>query len=177
MLSGPARIIPSWKSVGAWIAATILSSLLIVAAVVTLHVADQNALRAATGVVSDLREARLNLIRGTVDLRISMLSPDIGRRQQALAQLQEAKRDFDAIDAIDSADAEALDIEFANFIGALNRTLSEGDDPRVLLGMRAAYQALDDRLDASTPPSFGRSTNSPPTKTGCSRSCSRPPSC
>lgn len=146
MLSGPARIIPSWKSVGAWIAATILSSLLIVAAVVALHVANQTALRAATGVVSDLREARLNLIRGTVDLRISMLSPDIGRRQQALAQLQQTKRDFDAIHAANSPDAQALDVEFANFIGALNRTLSEGDDPRVLLGMRAAYQALDDRL-------------------------------
>jgi PAS domain S-box-containing protein len=146
MISGTARVSPSWISVGAWIAATILSSLLIVAAVVALHVANQTALREATDGVSDLREARLNLIRGAVDLRISMLSPDIGRREQAITRLREAKRDFDAIHAADTADAQALDIEFANFIGAINRTLTDGDDPRALTAMRAAYQALDDRL-------------------------------
>jgi len=146
MIAGNDRPVPSWTTVGVWIAATILSSLLVCAAVVAMHSANQTALREATEVVSDLREARLNLIRGTVDLRISMLSPDIGRREQALAQLQQAKRDFDAIHAVNSSEAQALDAEFANFIAALNRTLIDGDDPRVLAGMRAAYQALDDRL-------------------------------
>ena len=133
-------------SVGLWVAATLITSILICAAVIAMHSANQRALREATDVIGDLREARLNLIRGTVDLRISMLSPDIGRREQALAQLQQTKRAFDAIHAASPADAQALDIEFENFIGALNRTLIDGDDPRVLAGMRAAYQALDDRL-------------------------------
>lgn len=140
----PSRIT---ASVGLWMAATLITSVLVCAAVIAMHMANQQALREATDVIGDLREARLNLLRGTVDLRISMLSPDIGRRERALAQLQQTKRDFDAIHAANSADAQALDIEFTNFIAALNRTLIEGDDPRVLAGMRAAYQALDDRLD------------------------------
>jgi len=146
MLSGTVRPIPSWTSVGVWIAATVLSSLLIVAAVVAMHLSNQTALREATDVVGELREARLNLIRGAVDLRISMLSPEIGRRERALARLQQAKRDFDDLHAANSPDARALDAEFANFINSLNRTLIDGDDPRVLVEMRAAYQALDDRL-------------------------------
>jgi len=146
MNTGIARPIPSWKSVGVGIAATILSSLLVCAAVVAMHLSNQTALREATDVVSDLREARLNLIRGAVDLRIAMLSPDIGRREQALTRLQQAKRDFDAINALGSPDTPALDIEFADLIRALNRTLIDGDDPRALTEMRAAYQALDDRL-------------------------------
>lgn len=146
MISDTARPIPSWKSVGVWIAATILSSLLIVAAVVAMHLSNQTALREATEVVSDLREARLNLIRGAVDLRIAMLSPEIGRREQALAQLQQAKRDFDAIHAASAPDTQALDVEFADLIDALNRTLTDGNDPRAVIAMRAAYQALDDRL-------------------------------
>ena len=146
MISNTARPIPSWTSVGVGIAATILSSLLVCAAVVAMHLSNQTALREATEVVSDLREARLNLIRGAVDLRIAMLSPDIGRREQALTQLQQAKRDFDAIHAASAPDTQALDVEFADLIDALNRTLTDGDDPRALAQMRAAYQALDDRL-------------------------------
>ncbi len=146
MIFGNARPAPSWTSVGVWIAMTIVSSLLVCAAVVAMHWADQRALREATEVIGNLREARLNLIRGTVDLRISMLSPEIGRREQALAQLRQAKHDFDAIHAANPLDAQALNAEFESFIEAINRTSTDGNDPRAVTAMRAAYQALDDRL-------------------------------
>ncbi len=135
------------NSVAAWTAATILSSILICAAVVTLHLTNQRALREATNVVGELRQARLDLAKGIEGIRGATLLPGAFQREQAEALLRQAQRELTALSRAHPDAAAEIGVAFEAFFVALSASFAPDAGTREAIELRAAYRALDDRAE------------------------------
>jgi len=135
------------NTVAIWMAATIVLSILLCAAVVTLHLNNQRAMREASNVVGNLRQARLDLANGFEDMRSSSLFPGTLQRDQADALLRQARRELTTVAKESPAAAAEIEAAFEAFFNAISAAFAPGAGAREVIELRAAYHALDDRAE------------------------------
>ncbi|MBL8805722.1 MAG: PAS domain S-box protein [Rhodospirillales bacterium] len=139
--------------VGGWTAATVLAAILGCAVVVALHLTELAVHRRESNVVGELRQARLDLHQGRLDVRMGAQLGSPEKREQGLRLLEQARARFHEASKDKPDMAADLARKFGVFDSALAKAArpeASADDVTAMLTSFDELQEYAERLDTES---------------------------
>lgn len=141
-MTGSGRTARRARPAAVWVALTLASTLLVSGAVVAMYVVQDQALAAATGIVRELRQGRIDLYQGFLHAVLARGEASPWERGRGLALMQQGVAELrGALKKVDDPTGQRLQEKLAQFAAVLGR--AGAPDARREVELRLAFYDLD----------------------------------
>lgn len=142
-----------WRDIGASTMAMVVATAVILAAVFTLHLRNEDALRDAMEAISDLRLARIDMQEGLAEARASTLTQSLSQREEGMRLLQEARSALTGLAKERPEQLAFIDMQFDDLIRRLEASMRPDAGNSESIELMATFRKLQNyaaQLDVET---------------------------